>query len=66
LPAGGTPEVSEVVVVRFIMAMLIFPAAAAPAGVIAAKLEGMLRGATKELVQKTQKFPPYYSMQIKP
>jgi len=51
LPASGTPDVSEVVVVRFIMAMLVLPPTATPAGIIAAKLEGILRGMTKELIQ---------------
>ena len=56
LLASGAADASEVLLVRFMMAVLVLLPTATPTAVVAAELEGVFRGATKELIQETHRF----------
>ena len=50
LPASGAADASEVLLIRFIMAVLVLLPTVTPAAIIASELEGVLRWATQELI----------------
>ena len=56
LLASGAADASEVLLVRPMMTLLVLLPTTTPAAVIAAELEGIFRGATKQLIQESHRF----------